>query len=244
MEPSRAVTRHGTVRASYVAEGAGGVHRGPGRAPPGLAAHEQQHGRHRAAPGRGLGGDRLAGRGGARRRGALLLLRPAHRRRADRHRRPRCALPVRLRGTTTRDAPSRRRSPELRAILHQHFPAAAGVPLEHAWSGVLGVPRDWCATVRLDRETGLGWAGGYVGHGVTVDQPGGPHDARPRARAGHRPDRAAVGGPAGARLGAGAAALARRPWSLRRLPRRRPARGPRHEQHLPDRQVADRISGR
>jgi hypothetical protein len=32
---------------------------------------------------------------------------------------------------------------------------------------VLGVPRDWCATVRLDPETGLGWAGGYVGHGVT-----------------------------------------------------------------------------
>jgi len=56
---------------------------------------------------------------------------------------------------------------QLRAILQQHFPAAAGVPLEHAWSGVLGVPRDWCATVRLDRETGLGWAGGYVGHGVT-----------------------------------------------------------------------------
>jgi hypothetical protein len=29
------------------------------------------------------------------------------------------------------------------------------------------VPRDWCATVGLDRTTGLGWAGGYVGHGVT-----------------------------------------------------------------------------
>src|SRR5690606_17278318 len=24
------------------------------------------------------------------------------------------------------------------------FPAAAGTPLAHAWSGVLAVPRDWC----------------------------------------------------------------------------------------------------
>jgi hypothetical protein len=33
---------------------------------------------------------------------------------------------------------------------------------------VLGVPRDWCATVTLDRSTGLGWAGGYVGSGVAT----------------------------------------------------------------------------
>jgi hypothetical protein len=33
---------------------------------------------------------------------------------------------------------------------------------------VLGVPRDWCATVGLDRATGLGWAGGYVGVGVST----------------------------------------------------------------------------
>jgi len=29
-------------------------------------------------------------------------------------------------------------------------PAAASAGLEHAWGGVLGVPRDWCATVTLD----------------------------------------------------------------------------------------------
>lgn len=40
--------------------------------------------------------------------------------------------------------------------------------VEHAWSGVLGVPRDWCATVVLDRATGLGHAGGYTGHGVAT----------------------------------------------------------------------------
>lgn len=33
---------------------------------------------------------------------------------------------------------------------------------------MLGVPRDWCATVTLDRSTGLGWAGGYVGSGVAT----------------------------------------------------------------------------
>ncbi|WP_159499265.1 FAD-binding oxidoreductase [Microbacterium sp. 18062] len=53
-------------------------------------------------------------------------------------------------------------------LLRRFFPAAAGVPIAHAWSGVLGVPRDWAATVGLDRATGLGWAGGYVGTGVTA----------------------------------------------------------------------------
>ncbi|MFG2885976.1 NAD(P)/FAD-dependent oxidoreductase [Streptomyces sp. NPDC048297] len=53
-------------------------------------------------------------------------------------------------------------------ILTRFFPALAGVRIAHAWSGVLGVPRDWCATVTLDRATGLGWAGGYVGSGVAT----------------------------------------------------------------------------
>ncbi|GAA1018353.1 FAD-dependent oxidoreductase [Acrocarpospora pleiomorpha] len=53
-------------------------------------------------------------------------------------------------------------------LLTSFFPAVKGARVEHAWSGVLGVPRDWCATVGLDRSTGLGWAGGYTGHGVTA----------------------------------------------------------------------------
>ena len=53
-------------------------------------------------------------------------------------------------------------------ILHQHFPEAAKYPIDHAWCGVIGVPRDWCATVGLDPATGLGWAGGYVGVGVST----------------------------------------------------------------------------
>jgi glycine/D-amino acid oxidase-like deaminating enzyme len=48
------------------------------------------------------------------------------------------------------------------------FPAAAGAPVDHAWCGVLGVPRDWCSTAHVDHDTGLGWAGGYVGTGVAT----------------------------------------------------------------------------
>ena len=56
----------------------------------------------------------------------------------------------------------------LGALLARFFPAAADAAIDHAWSGVLGVPRDWSATVGHDRATGLGWAGGYVGTGVTA----------------------------------------------------------------------------
>ena len=56
----------------------------------------------------------------------------------------------------------------LTAILDRHFPAARGVGIDQAWCGVLGVPRDWCATVGHDPTTGLGWAGGYVGVGVST----------------------------------------------------------------------------
>ncbi|TFD29918.1 NAD(P)/FAD-dependent oxidoreductase [Cryobacterium cryoconiti] len=56
----------------------------------------------------------------------------------------------------------------LRGILTRFFPATAGVAIDHAWSGVLGVPRDWAATVGLDPATGLAWAGGYVGTGVAT----------------------------------------------------------------------------
>jgi glycine/D-amino acid oxidase-like deaminating enzyme len=57
---------------------------------------------------------------------------------------------------------------QLLSALQARFPATAGVPIEQAWCGVLGVPRDWSPTVQLDRATGLGTAGGYVGHGVAT----------------------------------------------------------------------------
>jgi glycine/D-amino acid oxidase-like deaminating enzyme len=46
------------------------------------------------------------------------------------------------------------------------FPQLAEARITHAWGGPLGVPRDWHASVGLDRATGLAWAGGYVGDGV------------------------------------------------------------------------------
>jgi glycine/D-amino acid oxidase-like deaminating enzyme len=57
---------------------------------------------------------------------------------------------------------------ELQGILVSLFPALDDLRIDQAWSGVLGVPRDWCATVGLDETTGLGWAGGYVGHGIAT----------------------------------------------------------------------------
>ena len=56
----------------------------------------------------------------------------------------------------------------LRATLRELFPVLADVEFTHAWGGPLGVPRDWCASVGLDRSTGLAWAGGYVGDGVST----------------------------------------------------------------------------
>ena len=54
----------------------------------------------------------------------------------------------------------------LRATLRELLPQAAGARFTHAWGGALGIPRDWVASVGLDRTTGLAWAGGYVGDGV------------------------------------------------------------------------------
>lgn len=56
----------------------------------------------------------------------------------------------------------------LTRILHDFFPATRSEPIDQAWCGVLGVPRDWCASVSFDGSTGLGWAGGYVGSGLTT----------------------------------------------------------------------------
>ncbi len=56
----------------------------------------------------------------------------------------------------------------LKQILTRLFPAAASTHVEHAWAGVLGVPRDWSATIGFESSSGLGWAGGYVGTGVAT----------------------------------------------------------------------------
>jgi glycine/D-amino acid oxidase-like deaminating enzyme len=70
--------------------------------------------------------------------------------------------------TDTGGAPDGTTIAHLQAHLARLFPAAVPYGIDHAWCGVLGVPRDWCATVGLDPATGLGWAGGYVGIGVST----------------------------------------------------------------------------
>lgn len=56
----------------------------------------------------------------------------------------------------------------LYAALVEMLPPVAGARVTHAWGGPLGIARDWVASVGLDRATGLAWAGGYVGDGVST----------------------------------------------------------------------------
>jgi glycine/D-amino acid oxidase-like deaminating enzyme len=56
----------------------------------------------------------------------------------------------------------------LREALVDLLPVLSGTSITHSWGGCLGVPRDWCASVGLDRGTGIAWAGGYVGDGVST----------------------------------------------------------------------------
>lgn len=56
----------------------------------------------------------------------------------------------------------------LREEVVKMFPVLEGVPITHRWGGNLGITRDWHASVGLDSDTGLAWAGGYVGDGVTT----------------------------------------------------------------------------
>ncbi len=57
---------------------------------------------------------------------------------------------------------------KLRETLVDMFPQVRDAAITHRWGGALGLPRDWECGVGLDRATGLAWAGGYVGDGVTT----------------------------------------------------------------------------
>ncbi len=56
----------------------------------------------------------------------------------------------------------------LRETVVELFPMLGATTFTHAWGGALGIARDWTASVGLDRRTGLAWAGGYVGDGVST----------------------------------------------------------------------------
>jgi glycine/D-amino acid oxidase-like deaminating enzyme len=72
----------------------------------------------------------------------------------------------------SRIRPEQDRDPAVFAALHRVLvdllPPVEGAAFTHAWGGPLGIARDWCASVGLDRGTGLAWAGGYVGDGVST----------------------------------------------------------------------------
>jgi len=78
-------------------------------------------------------------------------------------------VPYRYGSRVDTDGVTQQRTIEaLTDLLRSFFPAASGVGIDHAWAGVLGVPRDWAATIGFDHGTGMGWAGGYVGTGVAT----------------------------------------------------------------------------
>jgi glycine/D-amino acid oxidase-like deaminating enzyme len=54
----------------------------------------------------------------------------------------------------------------LRDTLIDLFPGLSGHEFSHGWGGPLAISRDWHASVGLSADSGLGWAGGYVGDGV------------------------------------------------------------------------------
>ena len=56
----------------------------------------------------------------------------------------------------------------LREALVDLFPSLADVEVTHRWGGALGIARDWHASAGLNTDTGMAWAGGYVGDGVTT----------------------------------------------------------------------------
>jgi glycine/D-amino acid oxidase-like deaminating enzyme len=56
----------------------------------------------------------------------------------------------------------------LRRTLAELFPVLASARITHRWGGALGIARDWHPSVGLDTTTGLAWAGGYVGDGVST----------------------------------------------------------------------------
>ena len=56
----------------------------------------------------------------------------------------------------------------LARTLVELFPSLADVAITHRWGGPLAIARDWFPSVGLDPAGRLGWAGGYVGDGVST----------------------------------------------------------------------------
>jgi glycine/D-amino acid oxidase-like deaminating enzyme len=57
---------------------------------------------------------------------------------------------------------------QLEEVLHSLFPATKEARITHTWGGPVAIPRDWYSSVGFDKASGLAWAGGYVGDGVST----------------------------------------------------------------------------
>ncbi|MGY0389989.1 NAD(P)/FAD-dependent oxidoreductase [Nocardioides sp. WG-D5] len=69
---------------------------------------------------------------------------------------------------THADSADLRTHRRLQETLVELFPAVRGHRITHRWGGVLGIPRDWHASVGYDPASGIAHAGGYVGDGVAT----------------------------------------------------------------------------
>lgn len=56
----------------------------------------------------------------------------------------------------------------LHTTLRDLFPQIGDAAVTHRWGGPLAIARDWHSSVGFDRNSGMAWAGGYVGDGVTT----------------------------------------------------------------------------
>jgi glycine/D-amino acid oxidase-like deaminating enzyme len=56
----------------------------------------------------------------------------------------------------------------LHDALRDLFPAVGDARVTHRWGGPLGIARDWHATASYNPRTGVGFAGGYVGDGLST----------------------------------------------------------------------------
>jgi glycine/D-amino acid oxidase-like deaminating enzyme len=56
----------------------------------------------------------------------------------------------------------------LAELVRSLFPQLGDVEITHRWGGAIAASRDWYSSVGLDRDTGVAWAGAYVGDGVAT----------------------------------------------------------------------------
>ena len=141
----------------------------------------------------------------------LIIYGQRTRRRPAGVRRPRRAVPLRLADRGRRYDRCRRCSTRCSATLVAAVPGAARrAPSPTAGAARWASPATGTPSVGLDRATGLAWAGGYVGDGVSTTNLAGRTLADLITGRRHRADRAALGRAPLPALGARAAALARR----------------------------------